>query len=213
MPNAKVRYVGLDVHKDAIVIAVADGGRGAAREIGEFPSDGQSLHKPLKRLAQGDTLVICYEAGPTGFELHRRLVEAGDACHVVAPSLIPSKPGERIKTDRRDALKRARCLRAGDLTPGYVPDEETEALRDLERARTAAEITAKHQLGKFVGPRRRILRPSRSLPRGRTSHPDRTVPAAARPPLGRRLERDAQTPGLDSRAGVRPRGAAARAAE
>lgn len=153
MPKTKLRYVGLDVHKDSIVIAVADEGRGAVREIGTFASDWQSLHKPLTRLAKGFTLTICYEAGPTGFELHRRLVDAGYKCHVVAPSLIPSKPGERIKTDRRDAAKLARCLRAGDLTPVYVPDEETEALRDLERARTAAktaETTAKHQLAKFL---------------------------------------------------------------
>jgi transposase len=97
-------------------------------------------------LAKGFALSICYEAGPTGFELHRRLVEAGFQCQVVAPSLISSKPGERIKTDRRDAAKLARCLRVDDLTQVYVPDEETEALRNLERARTAgktAETTAK----------------------------------------------------------------------
>ena len=153
MPKLKVRYVGLDVHKDTTAIAVAEQGRGAVREIGTFPADWESLRKQLARLGKGWRLVICYEAGPTGFELHRRLVEAGDDCQVVAPSLIPSKPGERIKTDRRDAAKLARCLRAGDLTSVYVPDEETEALRDLERARTAAktaETTAKHQLGKFL---------------------------------------------------------------
>ena len=104
-------------------------------------------------LAAGFRLRICYEAGPTGFELHRRLTEAGYDSQVVAPSLIPSKPGERIKTDRRDARKLAQCLRAGDLTAVYVPDTEVEALRDLERARTTAkesETACKHQLGKFL---------------------------------------------------------------
>ena len=153
MPKTKVRFVGLDVHKDSIVIAVAEQGRDSARDLGSFPSDWNSLHKQLRKLAKGFTLKLCYEAGPTGFELHRRLVEAGFDNQVVAPSLIPRKPGERIKTDRRDARKLARCLRAGDLTSVYVPDEETEALRDLERARDAAkkaETTCKHQLGKFL---------------------------------------------------------------
>jgi len=153
MPKLKVRYVGLDVHKDSIVIAVAEQGRSAARDVGAFPSDWASLEKRLKRLAKGVTLKLCYEAGPTGFEMQRRLVDAGYDSQVVAPSLIPVKPGARIKTDRRDAAKLATCLRAGDLTPVYVPDEATEALRDLERARTAAkhaETTAKHQLSKFL---------------------------------------------------------------
>ena len=153
MPKSKVRYVGLDVHKNSIVIAVAEPGRSAAREIGTVPGDWRSLEKRLGRLADGHRLVICYEAGPTGFELHRRLQQVGYESQVVAPSLIPSKPGERIKTDRRDACKLAQCLRAGDLTPVYVPDEQTEALRDLERARAAAkkaETTARHQLSKFL---------------------------------------------------------------
>lgn len=153
MPKLKVRYVGLDVHKDSIVIAVAEVGRDAARDVGMFPSDWVSFEKQLKRLSDGFTLKLCYEAGPTGFELHRRLIEAGYDNQVVAPSLIPRKPGERIKTDRRDAKKLARCLRSGDLTAVYVPDEDTEALRDLERARDAAkkaETTSKHQLGKFL---------------------------------------------------------------
>ena len=153
MPKSKERYVGLDVHKETIVIAVAEEGRDSAREIGVFPSDWKSLEKPLKRLANGHRLVLCYEAGPTGFELHRRLTAAGYENEVVAPSLIPTKSGDRIKTDRRDACKLARCLRAGDLTAVYVPDEDTEALRDLERARDAAkkaETAARHQLGKFL---------------------------------------------------------------
>ena len=110
----KVRYVGLDVHKESIVIAVADEGREEARDVGEFPADWHSLQKQLRRLERGGyELRLCYEAGPTGFELHRRLVEAGYENQVVAPSLVPVKAGERIKTDRRDARKLARCLRQG----------------------------------------------------------------------------------------------------
>ena len=153
MPKAKLRFVGLDVHKDSIAIAVAEDGRRPARDVGTFSSDWLAIEKQLKRLAKGVRLHICYEAGPTGFELHRRLTDAGYQCQVVAPSLIPTKPGERIKTDSRDARKLATCLRAGDLTEVYVPDAEVEALRDLERARTAAkefETACKHQLGKFL---------------------------------------------------------------
>jgi transposase len=153
MPKLTIRYVGLDVHKDSIAIAVSETGRDAAREVGVVPADWAALDKQLRRLSAGFTLKLCYEAGPTGFELHRRLVEAGYDNMVVAPSLIPHKPGERIKTDRRDAAKLARCLRAGDLTAVYVPDTDTEALRDLERARDAAkkaETAAKQQLGKFL---------------------------------------------------------------
>ena len=121
------------------MIAVAEWGRDSARDVGKFSSDWVSFEKQLKRLSAGFTLKLCYEAGPTGFELHRRLVEAGDDKKVVEQTRIERKPGERIKTDRRDAAKLARCLRAGDLTAVYVPDEDTEALRDLERARDAAK--------------------------------------------------------------------------
>ena len=153
MPKTKVRFIGLDVHKDSMVIAVAESGRDAARDGGTIPSDWAALEKVLKRLAETHTLKLCYEAGPTGFALYRRLTKAGYDCQVVAPSLVPRKPGVRIKTDRRDAANLARCLRAGDLTAVSVPEEDIEALRDLERARDAAkkaETTAKHHLGKFL---------------------------------------------------------------
>lgn len=151
---AKVRYVGLDVHKDSIVMAVAEAGDGEVREVQEIRADWPLLQRRLARVAAGGfRLRLCYEAGPTGYALHRRLTEAGYDCQVIAPSLIPVKAGQRIKTDRRDAIKLARCLRAGDLTAVWVPDEPTEALRDLERAREAAkraERSAKHQLSKFL---------------------------------------------------------------
>jgi len=102
---------------------------------------------------KGGGVVVCYEAGPTGYGLYRRLREAGIDCRVVAPSLVPTKAGNRVKTDRRDAVRLAHYLRSGDLTEVYVPSEADEALRDLERSRDdakRAERTARHQLGKFL---------------------------------------------------------------
>lgn len=152
--NTSVIYVGLDVHKDSIVIAIAREGREVAENWKTIPYDGVRLRKALKMLAkQGETLKVCYEAGPTGFGLCRRLREAGIDCMVVAPSLVPGKPGDRVKTDSRDARKLAHFLRSGDLTEVYVPDEAVEAIRDLERARDdakCAERAARHQLGKFL---------------------------------------------------------------
>lgn len=150
----RVVYVGLDVHKDSITIAVARQGREPAETWKTIPHDGVRLRKALKMLVKkGEELRVCYEAGPTGFGLCRRLREAGIDCVVVAPSLVPGKPGDRVKTDRRDARKLAHFLRSGDLTAVYVPDEAIEAIRDLERARDdakCAERVARHQLSKFL---------------------------------------------------------------
>jgi transposase len=152
--STSVVYVGLDVHKDSITIAVAREGREAAEDWKAIPHDGVRLRKVLEMLARnGESLKVCYEAGPTGFGLCRRLREAGIDCMVVAPSLVPGKPGDRVKTDRRDARRLARFLRSGELTAVYVPDEAVEAIRDLERARDdakCAERVARHQLGKFL---------------------------------------------------------------
>jgi transposase len=147
---ANVRFVGLDVHADSIVIAVAEPGRGEAAGLAVIPHDVGLLLKQLRRLG---TVKCCYEAGPTGFGLQRALAAEGIECVVVAPSLVPSCSGDRVKTDRRDALRLARFLRSGDLTEVFVPDEATEAMRDLERARDdarKAERVARHQLGKFL---------------------------------------------------------------
>jgi hypothetical protein len=150
----KVVYVGLDVHKDSITVALARTGREAAETWKTIPYDGVRLVKALRMLVKGrEQLRVCYEAGPTGFGLCRRLREAGIDCIVVAPSLVPGKAGDRVKTDRRDARKLAHFLRSGDLTPVYVPDESVEAIRDLERARDdakCAERVARHQLSKFL---------------------------------------------------------------
>ena len=152
--SMSVVYVGLDVHKDSIVIAVAREGREAAENWKTIPYDGVRLRKALKMLVKkGEVVKVCYEAGPTGFGLCRSLRKAGIDCIVVAPSLVPGKAGDRVKTDRRDARKLAHFLRSGDLTEVYVPAEAVEAIRDLERARGAAknaERAARHQLSKFL---------------------------------------------------------------
>jgi transposase len=150
----KLRYVGLDVHKDSIVVAVADSGRQPAEVFKKLANDFHLLKKALTKLGPPERLRICYEAGPTGFDLARRLTEAGYHCEVIAPSLVPQHSGKkRIKTDRRDARNLAQFYRSGSLTPICIPERQTEAMRDLERARDDAkhaERAAKHQLDKFL---------------------------------------------------------------
>ncbi len=149
-------YVGLDVHKETIAIAVAQPGRGEPEYHGEIANQPKAVAKLIQRLSQqagGGVVQFCYEAGPCGYGLYRAIIATGHDCEVVAPSLIPRKPGERVKTDRRDALKLARLLRAGDLTSVWVPDPEQEAMRDLTRARDdmkAQERKARQQLNAFV---------------------------------------------------------------
>ncbi len=131
-------FVGLDVHKDTIVVATADDGRGEVRSYGTIENSSASVERLARRLAKahrGRALAFCYEAGPCGYPLVRRLRRLGHACDVIAPSMIPRRPGDRVKTDRRDALQLARLLRAGELSAVRVPDEEHEVLRDLSRAR------------------------------------------------------------------------------
>jgi transposase len=151
---ASVVYVGMDVHKDSIVVAVAREGREEAKQWQTLPYDGVRLRKALKSLVKENELLrVCYEAGPTGFGLYRSLQQAGIDCLVVAPSLVPGKPGDRVKTDRRDACRLAHFLRSGDLTAVYVPEVSVEAIRDLTRARDdakRAERVARHQLSKFL---------------------------------------------------------------
>ena len=134
-------FVGLDVHAKTITIAVAPGDGSEARDYGGIPNDLHALEKVFAKLRKahpGTELRVCYEAGPTGFVLARRLGQLKIACTVVAPSLIPVRAGERIKTDRRDARKLARLHRAGELTAVHVPEASDEAMRDLCRARTDA---------------------------------------------------------------------------
>lgn len=156
------RFVGLDVHAETIAVAVAEPGRGEVRSLGIIPNDVASLRKLIQKLGRKD-LKFCYEAGPTGFALYWQLAELGFECEVIAPTLVPKKAGDRIKTDRRDAAKLARCFRAGDLTAVWVPDQAHEALRDLVRAREAAkqdQHRARQRLGKF------LLRSAKKAPSG-----------------------------------------------
>jgi transposase len=135
-----ITYVGLDVHKGTIAVALAAAGkRGEVREYGTIANTPTALKALANKLARsGAALRFCYEAGPCGYGIQRQLSAAGHECGVVAPSLIPRRPGERIKTDRRDAANLARLHRAGELTPVWVPDRAHEAVRDLVRARQAA---------------------------------------------------------------------------
>jgi|HubBroStandDraft_6_1064221.scaffolds.fasta_scaffold429944_1 transposase len=147
-----LRFVGLDVHKDSITVAVAVAGREPAELLGTIKHDETALLELLEGIGPKARLRLCYEAGPTGYGLARRLNEWGFCCEVVAPSLVPVQGG-RIKTDRRDARKLAHFLRSGDLTAVRIPEAQTEAMRDLERAREdakAAERVVRHQLDKFL---------------------------------------------------------------
>jgi transposase len=158
----KVRFLGLDVHAETIAVAVAEPD-GEVRSLGIIPNREESVRKMVKRLGPAEQLQACYEAGPTGQVLYWQLTALGVKCEVVAPTLVPVKAGDRVKTDRRDATKLARSYRAGDLTPVWVPDEAHEALRDLVRAREAAkqdQLRARHGLSKF------LLRHGRRPPTG-----------------------------------------------
>jgi transposase len=151
--SQSVKYVGLDVHKDTIAVAVAEGdSRSEVREHGEIANTPVALSKLLVKLGgPGIVLNICYEAGPCGYGIQRQAAAAGHSCVVVAPSLIPRRPGDRIKTDRRDALKLARLHRASELTPVWVPDSAHEAMRDLVRARLAAVRSLRHARQQLSG--------------------------------------------------------------
>ncbi len=151
----RITYVGLDVHKESIVVAVAAGGlRGEVREYGRIANTPAALDRLLRKLGgDGMTLRFCYEAGPCGYDIHRRLSARGHECIVVAPSLIPKRAGDRVKTDRRDAASLAKLHRAGELTAVWVPDVGHEARRDLVRARLDAVHSlrrARQQLSGFL---------------------------------------------------------------
>src|ERR687886_2487515 len=151
-----ITFIGLDVHKQTITVALAESGkRGEVRDYGQIANTPEALKRLLSKLSRSGAgqLKFCYEAGPCGYGIHRQLTAAGHECSVVAPSLIPRKPGERIKTDRRDANTLARLNRAGELTSVWVPDPAHEAMRDLVRARLAAVRhlrQARQQLSGFL---------------------------------------------------------------
>ena len=154
----RITYVGLDVHKESIVVAVAEGGlRGEVREYGRIANTAAALDRLLRKLGgDGVKLRFCYEAGPCGYGIQRRCRRAGTNASWSLPSLIPKRAGDRVKTDRRDAASLAKLHRAGELTAVWVPDARHEAMRDLVRARLDAVHSlrrARQQLcGFFVAP-------------------------------------------------------------
>jgi len=159
---SKIKFVGLDVHAETIAVAVAEWG-GEVRSLGIIPNREESIRRLVKKLGPAEQLQACYEAGPTGYIVYWELTALGVKCEVVAPTLVPVKAGDRVKTDRRDAQKLAQSYRSGDLTPVWVPDAAHEALRDLVRAREAAkkdQLRARHRLSKF------LLRQGRRPPAG-----------------------------------------------
>jgi len=158
----RIKFVGLDVHAETIAVAVAEQD-GEVRSIGVIPNRCESVRKLVKKLGPVEELQFCYEAGPTGYVLYWQLTALGGKCEVVAPTLVPVRAGDRVKTDRRDALKLARSYRAKELTAVWVPDAAHEALRDLVRAREAGkrdQLRARNRLTKF------LLRHGKRPPKG-----------------------------------------------
>jgi transposase len=157
------KFIGLDVHQDTIAVAVADGdGTREVRFHGTVANTPEAVRRLVARLSgPGIALQCCYEAGACGYGVYRQLRQLGVDCMVVAPSMTPRRPGDRVKTDRRDAMTLARLLRAGELTAVWVPDEEHEAVRDVVRARRQAKddlVAAKLALLSF------LLRHARRFP-------------------------------------------------
>jgi len=148
----RVKFVGLDVHAETIAVAIAEQ-EGEVRSLGVIGNREESVRKLVRKLGPVEDLRFCYEAGPTGYSLYWQLTALGVKCEVVAPRLVPMKSGDRVKTDRLDALKLARNHRAGELTAVWVPDAAHEALRDLVRARESAkkdQLRARHRLSKYL---------------------------------------------------------------
>jgi len=155
-----VRFVGLDVHAETIAVAVAEP-NGEVRSLGIIPNRAESIGRLMRKLGKPEQLRVCYEAGPTGYVLYWQLSELGVKCEVVAPTLVPVKAGDRVKTDRRDAEKLARLFRAGELTSIRVPTEVEEALRDLIRCREDGRedvLRQRHRLLKFLLRHGRVFR-------------------------------------------------------
>jgi transposase len=147
------RYFGCDVHKETLVIAIAQPGREQAHAIHRLSNSPESVRRFFTRAKRQGDLSVVYEAGPCGYALYRQLTRMGIACQVAAPSLLLAAPGDRVKTDRRDAVRLAEALRAGQISPVRVPDETAEALRDLSRARGTArqDVTRiRHRISKLL---------------------------------------------------------------
>lgn len=157
--------VGLDVHKDSITIAVLPRGSERVTETSKVVNEPQVVERLVRRLTSAGSVVFVYEAGPCGYDLHRQIAGIGHQCVVIAPALIPVRPGDRVKTDCRDAEKLARYYRAGELTEIRVPSHEEEAARDLPRVREDAledRLRARHRLSKFLLRQGRVFRETKS---------------------------------------------------
>jgi len=147
-----IRFVAMDAHAETLAVSLSEG-PGEVRRLGIIPNRPEAVRRLIRKLGPVEKLRVCYEAGPTGYALYWQLTQLGVPCDVVAPTLVPSKPGDRVKTDRRDADKLAVLYRGGQLTSVWVPDKDHEALRDLVRAREAAksdQLRARHRLHKFL---------------------------------------------------------------
>ncbi len=165
MPQDRAVFVGLDPSKRTISVALADEGRqGEVRFLGAVDHTPEAVRLVTKRAGKHGRLLFCYEAGPTGSGLQQQISALGHDCAVIAPSLIPKRPGERVKTNRRDAITLARLHRAGELTRIWVPDPGHEAVRELVRAREAAmaDLRAKRPASAILSaaPRPRLHGPS-----------------------------------------------------
>src|SRR6476659_5697079 len=159
-------FVAFDTSKLRNAVAIADSDRsGEVRFLGEIDNTEAATAKLVRKLTDKyERRTFCYEAGPTGYELYRQIKSLGHECLVVAPSLIPKKPGDRVKTNRRDAVSLVKLLRAGELTAVWVPDRRHEAMRDLTRARETAVIdlrSKRQQVSAF------LLRQGRWYPAGK----------------------------------------------
>ena len=153
MQDHSEAFVAFDTSKSRNAVAIAEGGRsGEVRFLGEIDNTPEATTKLVRKLAgRYARLTFCYEAGPTGYGLYRQIARMGHTCVVVAPSLIPKRPGDRVKTNRRDALSLARQLRAGELTAVWVPDPRHEAMRDLTRARGTAVVDVRSKRQQVSG--------------------------------------------------------------
>ena len=154
-------YLGMDVHKDSITIAVLPEHAKAPTRLDRLPNDLGKLKRWLERTAQGGALRTCYEASGAGYVLPRALQEWGYACDVIAPSLIPKRPGVQRKHDKRDAADLARLYRAGELTPVRIPTEAEERVRDVVRCRTTFQreiLKSRHYILKFLARRGFVYR-------------------------------------------------------
>ena len=186
MEKSSTAFVGMDVHKESVDIAIADGRE--ARLFGRVGGDAAAVERAVRKIRSVHrSPMFVYEAGPCGFWLYRRLAAQGLRCMVVSPSMTPRRAGDRVKTDRRDALKLCRLARAGELTAIHIPDEADEAVRDLVRTREDA--------------------PGHAAPGAPTPG---SAAAPERHPLQQEDRLDRSTPALDRRAEASPSRAAHR---